>query len=214
MAKSPIYPRTLAIGLSLTPPGPTDPGMEVAARGYVRQVQSFDLSGTAAGTLTNLGAVVWPRATSLWGNIGWLTAWDLDGLYAGFGSVISITDGVTTATTVRIDIGDVARFAVGALTLTDRNGPSLYGVGPYGVGPYSAGIPTPPRPYGRGSYGAGPYSRNPHALAILGVMSAAFESESLCCPDAATWTLESCGTSSWTAAGPCGASAWSVDALP
>jgi len=215
MAKSPIYPRTLAIGLALSAPGPTDPGAEVAAPGYARQLANFDLSNAQPGALTNTAVVQWPRATSLWGTIGWLTVWTTDGTYAGFGGLVSISNGVTRPAVVRIDAGDVARFGVGALLATDRNGPSLYGAGLYNAGLYSAGIPAPPRPYSRGRYSAGPYSRNPHMLSLVGVMSAAFTVESPCCPDAATWTPDApCSGGQWTPAGACSGGAWSQEALP
>ena len=211
---SPIYPRTLAIGLSLSAPGPTDPGMEVVAPGYVRQVVSFALSSTQ-GALTNGAIAQWPRAISYWGAIGWLTAWTLDGAYAGWGNVVSISDGVTTPTTVQINSGDVARFAIGALILTDRNAPSLYGAGLYGSGLYSAGVPAPPRPYSRGPYSAGPFSRNAHSLKITGVLSTVFAAEDLCCPNAATWAPDApCFAGAWTPDAACSASAWTLDALP
>lgn len=215
MAKSPIYPRTLAIGLSLSAPGPTDPGTEVAAAGYARQVASFNLSNTQPGALANTATVQWPRATSLWGTVGWLTVWAPDGTYAGWGGLVTVSNGVTRPATVKIDTGDLARFAVGALLATDRNGPSLYGVGAYSAGLYSAGVPAPPRPYSRASYSAGPYSRNAHVLNIVGVMSSAFAPESPCCPDAATWApLAPCSAGAWLPVAPCSGGAWPADALP
>ena len=214
MAKSPVYPRPLSIGLALSQPTATDPGSEVAAPGYARQVVPFDFAATP-DTLTNTASVVFPRAASLWGVVGWLTAWELDGAYAGYGNLVSISDGgVTSPAQVRIARGDVARFAVGALLATDRNGPSLYGVGPYGVGLYSAGERSPPRPFGRGRYSAGPYSRNPHALKLTGLMSRAFTDEALCCPNAAAWTPEICIPGSWTESAGCSAPAWTLEALP
>ena len=215
MARSPIYPRTLAIGLSLSAPSPTDPGMEVAAPGYARQVANFDLSNVQPGALANTATMQWPRAASLWGTVGWLTVWAPDGTYAGWGGLVTVSDGMTRPATVKIAAGDVARFAVGALLATDRNGPSLYGVGQYSIGRYSAGVTAPPRPYSRGSYSAGPYSRGAHVLNIVGVMSSAFAAESPCCPDAATWApLPPCSGGAWSPVAACSAGAWPADALP
>jgi hypothetical protein len=215
MANSPIYPRTLAIGLALSPPGPTDPGAEVAAKGYARQTANFALSNEQSGALTNTATVQWPRATSLWGTVGWLTVWAPDGTYAGWGGLVTVSDGVTRPAAVRINPGDMARFAIGALLATDRNGPSLYGVRQYGVGLYSAGVPAPPRPYSRASYSAGPYSRGAHVLNVVGVMGAAFVTESPCCPDAATWTpLAPCSGGAWLPSAACAGGAWPADALP
>jgi hypothetical protein len=214
MADSPIYPRSLAIGLALSAPTLTDPGTEVAAPGYARQVVAFALSNSQPGALTNAAVAQWPRATSLWGTIGWLTAWDLDGVYAGYGGLVSVSNGVMTPASVAIGQGYAARFAIGGLTLTDRNGPSLYGAGLYGAGPYSAPAPPPPRPYSRAPYSAGPYSRGAHVLKIVGVMGTAFVDADQCCPDAATWAPDApCSAGAWTPAA-CSAAAWTLEALP
>jgi hypothetical protein len=165
--------------------------------------------------LTNSAALSWQRATSRWGDIGWLTAWTLDGDYAGWGTLIDRVNGLPVPTIVSIDNGDTARIAAGALLLSDRNAPSLYGVGIYSAGTYAGSVAAVPRPYNVGRYSAGPYSRGVHMLNMAGSMTVGtFAEDAGCCPDAASWTTVVCGTARWDAADPCAAADWSTDALP
>ena len=129
--------------------------------------------------MANTATTEWPRAISFWGVIGWLTAYEPDGTYFGWGNVVSPIDDLTPAT-VRIDRGDVARFRAGGLLITPGDfPPRAYGVWRYGVGPYSR-----------------PVMRN---LRINGPVSAAFDPGALYpgafngqCPGAAgsQWVLE------------------------
>ena len=199
MAK-PFPAGPLSIALALTPPGPTDPGIEVAAPGYSRKVVNFlppsDLADT---TLANELTTEWPRATSLWGDIGWVAAYDLDGAYVGWGNIVSHLDGVTPIVE-RIDRGDVARFGAGSMIIPPEFIPGGYGLKGFGVGPYGyvATGYIPPSPFGIGKYSAGPYSRGKPWAFIYAAISAAFDPASVypgalpsaCCPAAAAWTVE------------------------
>jgi hypothetical protein len=157
--------RTLRIGLSLTPSGPDGPGKEVAAAEYQRQAMLFEPAADAPTLLANLVTTEWPRAARLWGDVGWLSGWELNGAYAGYGSVVSVTD-ETTPAVVRVDRGDVARFRAGTLVLSPiQRVPSLYGRGPYGAGLYARA----------------------YRQAIAGALREAFAPAGSACPDDATW---------------------------
>jgi hypothetical protein len=182
--------RTLRIGLSLTPSGPDGPGKEVAASEYQRQAMLFEPAADAPALLANLVTTEWPRAARLWGDVGWLSGWELNGAYAGYGSVVSVTD-ETTPAVVRVDRGDVARFRAGTLLLS----------------------PLQPVPslYGRGRYGAGPYARA-YRQAIAGALREAFAPAGSACPDDATWAViaDVVGAAFAPSASACSGVAWTA----
>lgn len=165
-------PLPLSIGLALTQPSAESPGIEVAGGGYSRRLVNFVVPSDAPDDLTLAGSAEtfeYPRATSFWGEVGWLTAWDLDGVYVGWGFVVdSVTE--ATPTIVRIDRGDVARVKAGDLVVT--LGPQL------------------PRPYNPGRYGRGPYGRGARYLNVTGTFQGAFLPADSPCPGAANWIME------------------------
>jgi hypothetical protein len=154
-----LVPGPIALGLALSPPGPGVPGAEVTGPGYSRVTVNFlppvNLPASMEpATLANEHTVEWPRATSLWGDIGWVTGYSVvDGSFIGWGNIVS-QDGITPIS-VRIDRGDVARFG----------GTSIFLGSGY----------VPPRPYSSGRYGVGPYSRSDPLLAITAAISSAFD---------------------------------------
>jgi hypothetical protein len=170
MATSPpLKPRTLAIGLMLSPaglPGGQPPGLEVAQPDYRRMTMDFAPAADDDRFLANVATVEWPRALSLWGDIGWLAAWTTDGVYTGWGTVIAQV-GLTTQAIIRIDRGDVARFRAGAIFLGHATFPGS--------------------PYGRGRYGSGPYSASMDVL-IAGEMRDTFMPAGACAPS--NWIME------------------------
>ena len=175
-----VVPMPLAVALMLTQGDKTGPGIEVAQPRYMRKEILFLRPSDAApgqSVMANVATTEWPRAISLWGVIGWLTAYEPDGTYFGWGNVVSPSDGVTPAT-VRIGRGDVARFRAAGLLITPGD--------------------MPPRHYGTGPYGAGPYSRNNIInLRINGPVSAAFDPSAVYpsafngqCPGVSQWVTE------------------------
>lgn len=159
-------PFTASIGLSLTQPTLTDPGVEVATGGYVRHLVAF-VPASGGGAMCNAMTFEWGRATARWGMIGWVTAWDLDGNYIGFGPVVDPVDEITPLPLL-IDTGDVLRIKAGDL------------VGSVGA--------APPRPYGVGGYGLGHYSKNYGSLSLLAALRDTFApTGSPCCPGSANW---------------------------
>jgi len=162
----------LSIGLALTQPSPETPGIEVAGGNYSRVLVVFNVPSDAMDDTTLAGSAKsfeWPRASSLWGDVGWLTAWDLDGAFVGWGFVVDPDDEVTP-TIVRIDRGDVARIKAGDLVI--RPGEIL------------------PRPYSPGPYGRGPYSRGRGYLSLNGTLTGAFLPAGSPCPGEANWIME------------------------
>lgn len=167
MAGLPLY-----IGLALTQPSPETPGIEVAGGNYARVLVVFDTPSDAPDDATLVGSGAsfeWPRASRFWGDIGWITAWDLDGNFVGWGFVVDPDDEVTPVI-VRIDRGDVARIKAGDLVI--HPGTQL------------------PRPYNVGAYGVGPYSRGRHFISINGTLTGAFLPADSPCPGAANWIME------------------------
>jgi len=167
MVQHPLNPRTLAIGLMLSASGPDGPGLEVAQPDYVRRTLLFEPAADAPATLANLATVEWPRALSLWGDIGWLAAWTTDGVYTGWGTVLAEI-GLTTPAVVRIAKGDVARFRAGAIMLDSAA--------------FYAGTP-----YGRRSYGTGAYAASGKVL-IAGELRDTFAPAGACA--ASNWLRE------------------------
>lgn len=179
-----MVPGPIVLGLALSPPVSGTPGGEVAAPDYSRVTVNFlvpvDLpESMPPTTLANETTVEWPRATSLWGDIGWITAYSaVDGSVIGLGNVVSQLDD-TTPVSVRIDRGDVARFSGTSIFLTEAGG-------------YQA-----PRPYSKGPYGVGPYSRSAPLLAITAAISSAFDPTAVYpdvfngqCPGVSRWVIE------------------------
>ena len=142
------------------------------SHGYARRLVNFVTPSDPPNDTTLAGSAEtfeYPRATSLWGDVGWLTAWDLDGVFVGWGFVVDqITE--ATPTIVRIDRGDVARIKGGDLVIT--------------VGEQL------PRPYGPGPYGRGPYGRGSRYLALTGTFGGAFLPADSPCPGASNWVME------------------------
>lgn len=177
-----LVPGPIALGLALSPPGPGVPGAEVAAPGYTRVTVNFlppadPTPAMPPGVLANEQTVEWPRAISLWGDIGWVTGYSVvDGSFIGWGNIVSQLDG-TTPISVRIDRGDVARF--GATSI------------------YLASGYIPPRLYSSGRYGVGPYSHSDPLLVITAAISSAFDPTAVYpgafngqCPGASRWVIE------------------------
>jgi len=186
-------PVPLYVGLSLTPPGGEDEGTEPAAGGYRRLLMQFVTAGDAPEALVNATTMEWPRATALWGDIGWLTLHDLDQVYLGYGQAVDrLTE--TTPTTVRIDRGDVARAKAGDIVIRDGSGPSgprAYGRGAHGTGRYARGGRVgAPRAYSLGPYGVGPYSRGLGLLWVTGALVGGFSPALSPCPGASAWQME------------------------
>jgi hypothetical protein len=182
--------RTLVIGLTTTPGGPAAPGIEVAQPSYARQTLLFELASDVP-LLANLDTVEWPRATTRWGDIGWLAGWDTDGAYAGSGYVVSAADEVTAAI-VRVDAGDVARFRAGRLLLSVAQ--------------------RTPRPYGRGRYSAGRYSRNTPG-GFVGALTEPFPTDAS--RDLADWLADALETPpEWVDFTSKPLTAWPLEAAP
>lgn len=170
--QTPTGPILLSVALMLSPGDETGPGAEVARSDYARRLISFVMPSDEPAdsvVLANLATVEWPRAISLWGDIGWLTAYTQDGVYFGWGAVVDPVDEITPRI-VRIDRGDVARFRASGMRI-------------------SPGY-QPPRPYGVGPYGGGRYSRYAQMLAINGSVSGAFLPAGAPCSGPSMWVLE------------------------
>jgi len=176
LAQRPLPPVPLSIALMLSPGDQSGPGAEVKQPGYTRKLITFEPPSDAppgphgpVPMLANVATTEWPRATSLWGDIGWLTAYLADGTYYGWGTVVSPFDEVTPVI-VRIDRGDVCRFRASGMRITEGY--------------------QPPRPYGTGPYSAGRYARSAAMLAVNGSVSGAFLPGDTPCSGVSGWVLE------------------------
>ena len=172
LALTPPPPVPLSIALMLSPGDQTGPGAEVARPEYFRKFITFIQASDAPDfptVLANVATTEWPRALSLWGDIGWLTAYLPDGTYFGWGSVVSPFDEVTPEI-VRIDRGDVCRFRASGMRI-------------------STGY-QPPRPYSAGPYNDGRYSRSSPKFAVNGSVSGAFLPGNAPCSGPPTWVME------------------------
>jgi hypothetical protein len=172
LAQRPLPAVPLSIALMLSPGDQTGPGAEVKQPGYSRQLISFVPPSDAppgVPMLANVATTEWPRATSLWGDIGWLTAYLADGTYFGWGTVVSPFDEITPEI-IRIDRGDVCRFRASGMRITEGY--------------------QPPRPYGVGPYSKGRYARSAAMLAVNGSVSGAFLPGDAPCSGASGWVLE------------------------
>lgn len=193
VSELPTPPVPLYVGLSLSAPSGEGPGIEVTGGGYERLLLQFVTPSDEPTALCNATTLEWPRATRLWGDIGWLTLWDLDQVYIGYGQVVDVIT-ERFATTVRIDRGDVARAKAGDVVIRDGTGPTgprVFGMGGYGIERYSrTGRVGPPRPYGVGAYGVGPYSRSLGLLWISGTLTGSFAPALSPCPGGSNWQME------------------------
>jgi len=119
--------------------------------------------------LVNAVTFEWPRASGFWGDVGWVTLWDLDGHYVSFGPVVDpITEASPSIT--RIDRGDIARVKAGDIVIRD------------GV--------LRPRPFGLGHYSFGPFSRGIGNLDVFATLQGTFSPAESPCPGASAWLME------------------------
>lgn len=99
------------VSLHTSDPGTTGAN-EVAGNAYTREaLGTVDQSGSNPTTGVNHADVTFPTATGLWGSITYWGLWS-----AASGGIFYGGKAVTTAKT--IDVGDVARFPAGSLSLT------------------------------------------------------------------------------------------------
>lgn len=165
-------PAPLYIGLMLsqTPPTWDDPGVEVATGGYQRMLVNFVRPSDDDDSLASTATFEWPRATALWGDVAYLTAWSTAGDYYGYGNVTAPDDD-TKAVVLRIDRGDVARAKAGDIVIR----PGF----------------RQPRPWGKRGFGLWGWGLFPQMYALTGSILGAFEpaqSPCACCPSA--WQME------------------------
>jgi hypothetical protein len=102
---------TAYVGLHTADPGLTGAN-EVSGGAYARQGPiAFTNAGSEPTVASNSAIITFPTATAAWGSIGYFSLWTAAtaGNFVGSGSI-------TTPKT--INVGDTARFAAGALTIT------------------------------------------------------------------------------------------------
>lgn len=108
-------PGTVYVALYTTAPGETGGGVEVSGGGYARVAVTNNTTTwptTTNGQKSNGTAITFPQATAAWGTV---VAWGL--LDAATGGNLLYYGDISPSRT--INAGDVAQFAVGALTFTE-----------------------------------------------------------------------------------------------
>ena len=108
-----LIPLTTNAYVSLHISDPLDTGgSEVTGGAYARQGPiAFTDTGSNPTVSSNSAIVTFPAATAAWGTVGFFGVWDAatGGNFRGSGAV---------TTPKAVGIGDTARFAAGALTVT------------------------------------------------------------------------------------------------
>ena len=108
-----LAPLTTTAYVSLHTADPLDTGgSEVTGGAYARQGPVAFANAGANPTVASNGAILtFPAATAPWGTVGFFGVWDAatGGNFRGSGAV---------TTPKAVGIGDTARFAAGALTIT------------------------------------------------------------------------------------------------
>jgi hypothetical protein len=99
------------LGLFTTPTGETGGGTEVSGGGYTRKAASFSVSGTDPTKAENTGAIEFPTAQDVWGEITHIGLFDSDN---GGNMLVHAPLGVPRT----IAEGDVFRVPAGDLEIT------------------------------------------------------------------------------------------------
>jgi hypothetical protein len=110
-------PAPLWVGLSITAPSGTVPGVEVGGGGYARLGARFALVAGRADMAANATTIAWPAAAAAWGNVGWFELWDAvtGGTRRYFGQLLDTTTGLPLV--IAVAGGDSVRFSAGALAV-------------------------------------------------------------------------------------------------
>jgi hypothetical protein len=98
------------ISLHTANPGNTG-ASEVAGGAYARQAATFANAGNNPTVASNTGVIQYPTATASWGTVTHFGIWTAasGGSFLGYNSVV---------TPKTIDIDDIARWEIGALTVS------------------------------------------------------------------------------------------------
>lgn len=101
-------PTTLYLGLYTSAPNDTGSGTEVSGSSYARQSVAFTITG---GTASNTANVEFPKASSLWGDVGYFAISDAvsGGNMLCYGSLVE---------SKTVESGDTLRFNAGELEIT------------------------------------------------------------------------------------------------
>ena len=106
-------PATVYVALHSGAPGATGSANELSGNGYARTAATF-VSPTAGAT-SNSAEVAFPAATgSDWASASYFSIWDA----ASAGNCLHLADAAFTVPKT-VQVGDNARFAIGALTVNE-----------------------------------------------------------------------------------------------